>query len=142
MGSFMHLHEKIGLIRTLKGLTQEEMAEKLNMSITGYAKIERGETQLHINRLEKIVAALEMELKDLFSFDEKMVFNASLFFNSSFHDQCFQDYRNYVNSAKEIIRELETSKLIIEQKDREISLLNEQIDQLKRIIELMKKIEN
>ena len=42
----MHLHEKISVFRTLKGLTQEQMAEKLNMSTTGYAKVERGETKL------------------------------------------------------------------------------------------------
>ncbi len=130
----MHLHEKVSLMRTLKGLTQEEMAEKLNMSTTGYAKIERGETQLKIPRLEKIVAALEMELKDFLSFDEKMVFNASFH-----HVESCQNQTYYVNSAREIVHELETSRLVIEQKDREIELLKEQISQLKQIIELMRK---
>jgi len=129
----MHLHEKVSLMRTLKGLTQEEMAEKLHMSTTGYAKIERGETQLKIPRLEKIVAALEMELKDFLSFDEKMIFNAS------FHAGSCQNQNYYVNPAKEMVHELETLRLTVEQKERENGLLREQVGQLKQIIELMRK---
>jgi transcriptional regulator with XRE-family HTH domain len=107
------------------------MAEKLNMSTTGYAKIERGETQLKIPRLEKIAAALEMELEDILRFNEKTVFKGP------FHDESCQN--NYVNPAKEMLRELETSRLLIEQQKREIELLKEQVSQLKQIIELMRK---
>ena len=49
----METHEKIRLIRELNKWSQEEMAEKLAMSAGGYAKIERGETQLNIPRLEQ-----------------------------------------------------------------------------------------
>ena len=55
----METHEKIRLIRELNKWSQEEMAEKLAMSAGGYAKIERGETQLNIPRLEQ----LNQELK-------------------------------------------------------------------------------
>ncbi len=134
----MHLHEKVSLMRILKGLTQENMAEKLNLSTTGYAKIERGETQLKIPRLEKIVEALGIKLEDFLSFDERMVFNASS------HDESCQN--NYVNPAKEMIHELETLRLTVEQKEKEngllkeqVSQLHEQISQLKQIIELMRK---
>lgn len=46
------------------------------MSVTGYAKIKRGETKLHIPRLEKIAEVLGLELKGLFE-DEKNFFHAS-----------------------------------------------------------------
>jgi len=138
----MHLHEKISVFRTLKGLTQEQMAEKLNMSTTGYAKVERGETKLQTDRLEKIAAALGIELEDFVSFDEKMVFNAS------FHDQSFsfQHSQNYcTNSAKELIHEIEKLQLMVQQKDqelsqknREIDLLQQQIDDLRTVIGLLK----
>lgn len=42
----METHEKIRLMRELNKWSQEDMAEKLAMSAGGYAKIERGETQL------------------------------------------------------------------------------------------------
>ncbi len=41
----MHIHEKIRFLRQQKGWSQEKMAEKLDMTSNGYAKIERGETE-------------------------------------------------------------------------------------------------
>ncbi|NBV36883.1 MAG: XRE family transcriptional regulator [Bacteroidetes bacterium] len=41
-------------IREDKNISREEMADKLNMSLSGYAKIERGEVALTILRLEQI----------------------------------------------------------------------------------------
>jgi len=128
----MELCEKVGVMRTLKGLTQEEMAAKLDMSPTGYAKIERGETKLQIHRLEKIAEVLGMELKDLVSFDEKMIFNIGSFRGKSV--QCLY----YINSAVELTQELENMRVKLEAKDKENQLLQEQIAQLKEIIELMK----
>lgn len=130
----MQLHEKIARIRFRKGLKQKQIAKRLHMSVTGYAKIERGERQLKIPRLEKIAAALEMELEDILRFNEKTVSHAS------FHDQSgCQNQNFYVNSSKEMVHELETSRLLIEQQKREIELLKEQVNQLKQIIELMRK---
>ncbi len=133
----MHFHEKIGFFRMLRGLTQEEMADKLNLSTTGYAKIERGETKLQIDRLEKIVAVLGVELKDLVSFDEKMVFNASFHHNESCQHQTY-----HIDSAKELIHEIEKLQLINKQKEDENKLLREQIEQLREVIELMKRMLN
>ncbi len=126
----MELCEKVSLMRTLKGLTQEEMAAKLDMSPTGYAKIERGETRLQIHRLEQIVKILGMELKDLVNFDEKMIFNFG-----SFRDKSVQ-CQYYINSAVELTQELENMQGKLEAKEREIQLLNEQISQLKQIVAL------
>jgi transcriptional regulator with XRE-family HTH domain len=133
MGSFMHLHKKVSLFRTWLGITQEQMAEKLNMSPSGYAKIERGETRLQTDRLEKIVAVLGVELKDFVGFDEKMVFNAS------FHNiESCQHQNYYINSAKELTHELEKLQLTIQQKDKEIYLLQQQINDLREMVQLLK----
>ena len=61
----METHEKIRLIRELNKWSQEEMAEKLAMSAGGYAKIERGETQLNIPRLEQLAAIFKVDMWDL-----------------------------------------------------------------------------
>lgn len=132
----MELGEKVSLMRTLKGLTQEEMAVKLNMSTTGYAKIERGETKLQNPRLEKIADVLGIALTDLLNFDAQNVFKAS------FHDQCSYNSQNviYINSAIELTHELEKMRVKLEAKDKEVELLNEQLNQLKEIIGLMKNV--
>ena len=66
---------KIKKIRDLKGLTQEHLADKLNMSVTGYGKIERDEVDLPFSRLEQIAEVFKVKVEDIVSFDEKVVFN-------------------------------------------------------------------
>ena len=41
-------------IREDQNISRDEMADRLNMSLSGYAKIERGEVELTISRLEQI----------------------------------------------------------------------------------------
>ena len=53
------------MMREARHWSQEEMAGKLNMSINGYAKIERGETRLNLPRLEQISEILGMDILDL-----------------------------------------------------------------------------
>lgn len=61
----METHEKIRLMRELHKWSQEDMAEKLEMSAGGYAKIERGETQLSIPRLEQLAVIFKVGIWDL-----------------------------------------------------------------------------
>lgn len=70
----MSVHEKIRLVRQAKGFTQEEVADKLKMSVNGYGDIERGETDISLSRLEQIAKLFEMSLSQLFSLDEKNIF--------------------------------------------------------------------
>lgn len=66
---------KIKKIRDLKGYTQEYLANKLNMSVTGYGKIERDEVDLPYSRLQQIANAFSLKVEDLVAFDEKHIFN-------------------------------------------------------------------
>jgi len=123
------LGKKVALIRDSKGMNQDEMAAKLNMSSTGYAKIEQGKTKLLNPRLEKIVETLEVELKDLLNLDEKNVFNHS-----------FHECKNvYINSALELTKELERMKILVEQKNKEIVLMKQQIEDLRSMLDFLKK---
>lgn len=117
-------------MRMVKGLSQEDMAEKLGVSTNGYGKIERGETDINISRLEQVAKILEVDLRDIFNFDGKIIFNYS------YSSTTFNDNSNQYNSVN--FFELERAHLLIEQKDKEITLLREQIVQLQEIIALMK----
>ena len=46
--------QRLQLLRMEKNLTQEQMGEKLNLSTSAYCKIEYGETDLTLTRLNKI----------------------------------------------------------------------------------------
>jgi transcriptional regulator with XRE-family HTH domain len=123
----MQLHEKICLLRKIKGWSQEEMADKLQMSVHGYANIERGETDVQLSRLEQISQVLEVELQNLFGMNDRVVFNLT---NTS-HDQSSQNNFQFLMAQRELEHELDKARLIIEQQNKEIKYLKE-------IIELMK----
>lgn len=58
--------QRLHLLRVEKNLTQEEMAEKLHLSTSAYCKIEYGDTDLTLTRLNKIAAILEIHPTELF----------------------------------------------------------------------------
>lgn len=57
--------ERIRKYRTLKGLTQQNIADELNLTLAGYSKIERGITEISVNRLALIADILEVSIHDL-----------------------------------------------------------------------------
>lgn len=66
---------KIKRIRELKNVSQEYIANQLGISTRAYSKIETGETQLTINRLNEIGDILGIDPIEILGFDEKQVFN-------------------------------------------------------------------
>ncbi len=61
----MNVNEKIRMLRELNHWSQEEMAERLGMSHNGYAKIERGETKLYLEKLNQIAQVFNIDLSEL-----------------------------------------------------------------------------
>jgi transcriptional regulator with XRE-family HTH domain len=51
--------------RELKGLRQQDMADKLNMNIRSYQSLENGETKLDLERLGQIADLLDTTTEDL-----------------------------------------------------------------------------
>jgi len=144
----MELPQKLKLIRSLKSWTQEDVADKLEISTHAYAKIERGETDVNLSRLQQIAEVMEIELSHLFGLDEKNVFNLTCDNNT----QCQKIDNNWnVNSPSteiEYKHKLEKANLIIEQQQKEIDYLTKEIDDFKQqindlrdMINLLKKKE-
>ena len=69
----MSVNEKIRKVRESKAWSQEQMAEKLNMSLNGYAKIERGETKLYLDKLEQIAQVFDIDVVELMQSDGKNI---------------------------------------------------------------------
>lgn len=55
-------------VRESQDLTQEVLAEKAGISANYYAKIERGEINMTVDTLRKIVEALGVKSSDVISF--------------------------------------------------------------------------
>ena len=69
----MSVNEKIRKIREAKVWSQEQMAEKLTMSLTGYAKIERGESKIYLDKLEQIAQVFDIDIIELMQSDGKNI---------------------------------------------------------------------
>lgn len=130
----MSVNEKIRTIRETRNWSQEDMAEKMNMSKNGYAKIERGETKLNLHKLEQIANIFNIDVLELIKNDDKNV----LFFMNDHNT-------NYYGSNENLTSEIDLLKLTISHKDellKQRDLVIEQNDSeisaLKEIISLLK----
>jgi transcriptional regulator with XRE-family HTH domain len=126
----MKVHEKIRFIRESKDWSQEEMATKLNMSVSGYSKIERGETKGYIPKLEQIAKEFDMELMELLSFGERHLYLIS----ENSNNGC-----NVIGSSPELVFENQKLHLMLAHKDETIEHLRQDIARLTDMLELYKK---
>lgn len=117
-------------MRTVKGWSQEEIAEKLHMSLNAYGCIERSETRPNLNRLEQLAQVLGIKLEELVS--DKSILNIGIDFNK---------WYNTTSPSEQLIElqhELEKSRLLLEQKDKEIEYLKQQNADLRAMVSMLK----
>lgn len=135
----MKVHEKIRVMRQQKGWSQEEMAEKLYMSVNGYANIERGETDVKISRLHQIAKVFEMDLLELFNFGEKnIVYFSGEGFSNNYSNTNGDSINNYF-SDKELRHELEKLRLELKNSQLLAQQFEKEVSYLKTIINMMEK---
>lgn len=103
-------NEKIRVLRKMNQLSQEEMAEKMNMSRSGYAKLERGESKLNFERLKQIADIFQVNLVELIAMANGTSFN--------FNESEIEKLNLIIQHQQELLA----------QKDKEIELLRCLID--------------
>lgn len=100
---------KIRKIRELKGFTQDYMASQLEISQRAYSKLENEEIKLDWQRIQKISTILEIELIDLVSFDDNLVFHNSTqsgkinTINNNFPDELKKSYEDRIKHLEDEI---------------------------------------
>ena len=138
----MEVHEKIKFLRLTKDWSQEDVAIKLEMSPNGYGCIERGETDVNLSRLKQIAQLFGIELSALFD-GGKNVFN----FNGDAQYSGWVGQHNQNNSTfgacspeyLQLQSELEKQQLVVELKDKELAMKNNELEHLNEIIALLKR---
>ena len=111
--------EKIKIMREMNQWTQEEVAEKLGMSTTGYAKIERGQTNVSVEKLKQIAQVFNLNVAQLLDDDERFVI-CSIGDNHS-------NYNNYFGTNEKLSLENEKLKQLLSAKESEIEALKKVI---------------
>lgn len=114
----MKLGENIKKLRELKNYTQQYLADELGISLSGYGKIERDQTEITIARLVLISKILEVDLFTLVYFDGNEVFkngkqgkglgkspeNTAL--SIDLQQQLIQKYKEENEYLKDLVRQL------------------------------------
>ena len=126
----MKFHEKIRFMRQSKNWSQEDMADKLGMSVAGYAKIEQGRTDANFSKLEQIASVFELDVVELLSFGEKNVI--CLIGDNSVN------ISQIIGSSKELIFEMQKLQLSLEHKEAMLAQKDKEIQRLEELIALLK----
>lgn len=122
----MHTYDKIRTLREQKQLTQEDVAERLFMSVSGYSKIERGETRLNMERLEQIADILEVDILELLAHkSENAIYNLKENFG------IIANIHNQYNQQSEI----ERLNLIIAHKDELLAQKEQENQRLQTLLD-------
>ncbi len=65
--------QKIRKLRELYRLTQEKVATTLHITQNGYSKIERGQTELTLNKFASIAKVFNMTMQEILDLDENLL---------------------------------------------------------------------
>jgi transcriptional regulator with XRE-family HTH domain len=105
------LGERIRKARTIKGLSQQNMADDLDLSVASYSNIERGITDINVSRLLEISQILKIDVTELLKEQEE---------SKNFHDdglpylspemsgvyKMLEKQQNEIETLKRIVQEL------------------------------------
>jgi transcriptional regulator with XRE-family HTH domain len=113
MEEHRQIAENIKKFRELKNITRDQMAADLEMSLSGYGKLERGDVDLTISELYKISAILDVSVSQMMNFDVSNIFNVHD--NQNVNGIDVKEQHNYSDQYK----------------DKYIKMLEDEIERLK-----------
>jgi transcriptional regulator with XRE-family HTH domain len=115
------LGQHIKKFRELKNITREYIAEELGMTVGGYSKIERNETDLKFSKIKKIAEILEVDISEILNFDLTRFLNKNEHIHMDIHDKSKskgnleniyrEKYIKMLESENKILKELLKNKM-------------------------------
>jgi transcriptional regulator with XRE-family HTH domain len=130
--------------RELKGLRQQDMADKLCMNVRSYQNLESGNTRLDIERLEQIAGVLETSIEELLRTGEYYIhqeikesssgFSSGAGFGNenTFHNGVEKEIMNKLLAAKD--GEINSQRQEIQTLKEEVKYLKEKVDEFMKVI--------
>ena len=118
----MKIGNNIGIIREVRGYTREFMADKLNLSLNGYGKIEHNETKLKDDRLSKLAIVLDVDIDCLINLRDDMILKKSI----NLHDNSneLSDSNSMLASDPLIIKLINQVDKLIDQNNRLVTIVD------------------
>lgn len=130
----MKLSDKLFLTRVEKKLSKQEVANRLNMDVTTYGRVESGKRSLEIDKLKLLPEALGIEAKeilDLLDIDKGNVFNIN---NEEYASGNGYVENYYMENRESLIEIKRLYQEIIKQKDDTIKILQKENETLKALL--------
>jgi len=119
------IKENIRKIRKSKGLTQEEMAHRMGISLTAYRDLEKGATGIVNSNISKIAEITGISTAEVLGYSEQSqtvtVNDVKAEYNSR-----IDTMQTRINDLEKIVASLEA---LIKVKDEVISMLKKHIDE-------------
>jgi transcriptional regulator with XRE-family HTH domain len=116
----IELGNNIRKIRELKGFTQQNLADEIDVSQKSLSRIENGQISATFSTILKICAALNVKLNELLEFNEQYIFNSYTL------NQQGGEYIAYNNTE---VKQIETLyEKMLEEKERTIQILMKKAD--------------
>ncbi len=104
------ISKKIKALRQSRGITQEEFAFRLGISLPAYSKIERGITDISVTRLEQISGQLGVKIPLFFSedgYEEKLTTLEGPNMGEQYLINAIKDKEQIISLQKRYIEQLE-----------------------------------
>ena len=89
------LGQRIKYFRKLKGLSQDDLAEKLELSTRSLGNVETGRYFMSLTNIEKLIEVLDIEPYELFVFDKNAPKNIVF-------DDVIKKLEKYKNNSKSL----------------------------------------
>ena len=121
----MNIGHNVKKYREQKDLSRQIVAREMQMSLSGYSKIERDEVDLTISRVEKIAQVLGVHISQILNIDATQIYNVS---GNQFAQGLVGAKSDNMNFYAD------------EYKDKYIKMLEEQITKLKLQIKSKKQV--
>ena len=136
----MKTQDKIRAISTQQKISQEQMAERLDLTPQSYSKIESGKTKLSLDRIQQIAQILNIDVTELIHNNDNGVF---LLINENCTNENLNNGAIIYHGNQQSINEQELKhdnekmQLIITHKDEIIEQLKQENALLKQMLNLL-----
>lgn len=96
------VYSTIKELRKKKGLTQQDLAEYLNLDVTSISKLENGKIDISLSKLELISTKFEMSVLELLAYPNKVVVN-----DNDMQSEQLKKLKEKVFECLEILKKME-----------------------------------
>ncbi len=136
----MILSEKIKQLRLISGLTQQEMADRMNITLQTYMRWENGKTKMTDEKVQLYANALGIDAKDIYTAPSKIVnLLQSVSNNTAERDVCGITVHNHYYGDNQLGMENELLRNQLADNQKLLSSKDEQIEALKTLINTLQK---